>query len=340
MHRTGLVLDDRYQLHDTGQGHPERAERLAAIAKRLEQDGITSRTVRIPPKPADLESIAQIHDRRYIERVREACEHGERYIDTPDSAICTRSYEIALLAVGGLLELADAVATGRCANGFAAVRPPGHHAERNRSMGFCLFNNVAIAAKHLQQKHGYQKILIVDWDVHHCNGTQHSFDRDPTVFVCSLHQHPSTCYPGTGWPHEIGEGRAKGTKMNLPMSPGLGDEAYRRAFQESFLPAARKFRPNFILISTGFDAHTRDPLAGMNLTIEGFNYMQRATLDLAAEQCGGRAVSTLEGGYNLQALAECVSSHVNIMIEYAGKVTTRQDSATQPASRPVGAAKE
>ncbi len=319
MQKTGLVLDDRYQLHDTGQGHPERADRLAAIAKKLEQDGLIAKTLRLPPKPADLDEIALIHDRRYIERVQETCRAGAPFIDTPDSAICSRSYEIALLAVGGMLTLVDAVAEGKCANGFAAVRPPGHHAERNRSRGFCLFNNVASAARHLLQKYGYEKILILDWDVHHGNATQHSFDRDPTVFYCSLHQHPSTCYPGTGWPHEIGEGRARGTKLNLPMNPGLGDEAYRKAFEESFLPAARKFQPNFILISAGFDAHTRDPLAGMNLTIEGFNYMQRATLDLAKEQCGGKAASVLEGGYNLQALSECVSDHVKIMIETAAQ---------------------
>ncbi len=334
MQKSGLVLDERYELHQTGQGHPERSDRLAAISKRLEQDGLVGKTVRIAPRFADVDSIAMIHDRRYVERVRETCLRGEPFIDTPDSAICSKSYEIALLAVGAVLELADAVATKRCANGFAAVRPPGHHAEHNRSMGFCLFNNIAIAARHLQRKHSYEKVLILDWDVHHGNGTQHSFDRDPTVFFCSLHQHPSTCYPGTGWPHEIGEGRAKGTKLNLPMNPGLGDEAYRRAFEESFLPAARKFRPEFILISAGFDAHTRDPLAGMNLTIDGFNYMHKATLDLAADVCEGRVLSILEGGYNLQALAECVSDHVEILIEYAARKTATATTKTA-ASRPT-----
>jgi len=337
MHKTGLVLDERYQLHDTGPGHPERAERLVAITRKLEQEGIAQRALRITPQPADTDTIALIHDRRYIERVRETCQRGDAYIDTPDSAICPKSYEIALLAVGGVVELAEAVAAGRCANGFAAVRPPGHHAEHNKSMGFCLFNNIAIAARHLQRRHGYEKVLILDWDVHHCNGTQHSFERDPSVFVCSLHQHPSTCYPGTGWPHEVGEGRARGTKLNLPMAPGLGDEAYRKAFEESFLPAAKKFQPEFVLISAGFDAHTRDPLAGMNLTIEGFNYMQRAALDLAKDHCGGRVMSVLEGGYNLQALAECVADHVKIMMEYAAQ--SPKHEKLEPATRPAEGAR-
>jgi acetoin utilization deacetylase AcuC-like enzyme len=319
MASTGLVTDERYRLHDTGPGHPERAERLIAIDKRLKADGLDKRAERITPKPADLEPIARIHDRDYIDRVRAECKNRLQYIDTPDSAVCPKSYEIALLAVGGLLQLVDAVATGKCGNGFAAVRPPGHHAERNRSMGFCLFNNVAIAARHLQQKHKVGKVLILDWDVHHGNGTQHSFEQDPTVFYCSLHQHPSTCYPGTGWPQETGKGAGAGTVLNLPMSPGLGNDAYHEAFEKQFLPAAMKFKPDFVLVSAGFDAHARDPLASMNLTVEGFNDMLRATLDLADKHCGGHLASVLEGGYNLDALAECVADHVKILIDRAAK---------------------
>jgi len=319
MAKTGLLLDKRYRLHDTGQGHPERPERLAAIDARLEREGLVVLAERIKPKPADLESIELIHDRDYIDRVRTTCKKQMRFMDTPDSAICPESYDIALLAAGGLLELVDAVASGKCANGFAAVRPPGHHAERKRSMGFCLFNNIAIAARHLQKKHKVGKVLILDWDVHHGNATQHSTEEDPTIFYCSLHQHPSTCYPGTGWPQENGKGAGAGTVLNLPMAPGLGDDAYREAFERKFLPAAAKFKPDFVLVSAGYDAHARDPLASMNVTLDGFNYMHTATLAFADEHCRGRYVSVLEGGYNLEALAECVADHVEILIQRAAK---------------------
>ncbi len=320
MPKTGLLVDERYTLHDTGPGHPERAERLEAIDRRLKSEGFYKRVERIKPAPADLDPIELIHDRTYIQRVRVTCKKGASFIDTPDSAICPKSYDIALLAVGGILQLVDAVMTGKCANGFAAIRPPGHHAERNKSMGFCLFNNIAIAARYLQEKHDVGKVLILDWDVHHGNGTQHSTEEDPTIFFCSLHQHPSTCYPGTGFPHEVGKGKGKGTVLNLPMAPGLGNDAYKEAFEKQFLPAANKFKPGFILVSAGFDAHARDPLASMNVTAEGFEYMAKATLDLAEKHCEGRVVSMLEGGYNLQALGECVSDHVTFLIEHAAKM--------------------
>ena len=186
-------------------------------------------------------------------------------------------------------------------------------------MGFCLFNNIAIAARHLQKKHKVGKVLILDWDVHHGNATQHSTEEDPTIFYCSLHQHPSTCYPGTGWPQENGKGAGAGTVLNLPMAPGLGDDAYREAFERKFLPAAAKFKPDFVLVSAGYDAHARDPLASMNVTGDGFNYMHTATLAFADEHCRGRYVSVLEGGYNLEALAECVADHVEILIQRAAK---------------------
>lgn len=322
MSKTGLVTDERYRLHDTGPGHPERADRLLAIDRQLAADGLLKKVKLIKATPAEHAPIEQIHDRQYIARVQATCKKSVRFIDTPDSAICPKSYEIALLAVGGLLNLVDAVMAGTCVSGFAAVRPPGHHAERRLSMGFCLFNNVAIAARHLQRKHKLEKILILDWDVHHGNGTQHTFEEDPTVFYCSLHQHPSTCYPGTGWPNETGQGAGKGTILNLPMMPGLGNDAYKEAFETSFLPAARKFKPDFVLVSAGYDAHARDPLASMNLTVEGFHYMHRATLALADACCKGRFVSVLEGGYDLRALAECVSDHVTTLIDHAAKKPT------------------
>ncbi|MBN1344442.1 MAG: histone deacetylase [Phycisphaerae bacterium] len=330
MPKTGLLVDERYQLHDTGPGHPERADRLVAIDRRLSTEGYYKRTERIKPVPAELSAIELVHDREYIARVQATCKTGADYIDTPDSAICPKSYEIAVLAVGGVLELVDAVMAGKCANGFAAPRPPGHHAERKLSMGFCLFNNIAIAARHLQKKHKVGKVLILDWDVHHGNGTQHSTEEDPSIFFCSLHQHPSTCYPGTGYPHETGRGRGAGSVLNIPMAPGLGNDAYREAFEKQFLPAAHKFKPDFILTSAGFDAHARDPLAAMNVTAEGFNYMLTAALDLADTYCNGRYVSILEGGYNLQALAECVGDHVRILIERAAK-TDKATTASKPA---------
>ncbi len=314
MRRTGVVWDERYLLHDTGPGHPERAARLRAILDALSKSDVSDHITRIPGEPVDTQWVAEVHDVEYIERVREACARGEGWIDVRETTICRKSYEIACLAVGGCLSAVEAVMAGRLDNAYCPVRPPGHHAERNRAMGFCLFNNTAIAACYLRKRHGLRRILILDWDVHHGNGTQHTFEADPGVFFCSIHEDPRYRFPGTGRAHESGSGPGLGTTLNLPMLPHATDSDVRSAYEESFVPAARAFAPEFILASVGFDAHVDDPLATLDLTDAGFEWLIRRTLALADELCGGRLVTILEGGYNLDVLGAGSVAHVRALL--------------------------
>ncbi len=307
---TGLVLDDCFLRHETGQGHPERPDRLRAIRSALQQAGLLEACARVEPEAVDPNAILANHTAAYVERLAEHCRTGSAYIDCLDSRICPASDEVARLACGAVLRVVDQVATGRLRNGFCALRPPGHHAEADRSMGFCLYNNIAIAAHHLIDQHDVQRVLILDWDVHHGNGTQHSFDSDPRVFCCSFHGHPATLYPGTGYESEVGSGAGRGTTLNITMMPGDGDAAYRKAFFGRFLTAARRFKPEFILVAAGFDAHRADPLALIELETSSFAWLTTETVALADELCGGRLVSMLEGGYDLQALGQCAVTHV------------------------------
>ncbi len=313
MTSTGLVLDDCFCRHDTGPGHAERPERIRAIATALQESDLIERCRRIEPLPAQKQWVLNNHTEDYFERLQVACQAGEQFIDTPDSIICPASFEIALLATGAVVKAVDAVARGELANAFCVVRPPGHHAERTMSMGFCLFNNIAVAARYLLEEHDVERLLILDWDVHHGNGTQNSFEGDPRVFYCSLHQHPDTLYPGTGYESERGTAAGEGSTLNLPMMPGSGDAEYRSAFEQMFRPAAREFGPQFVLISAGFDAHRADPLAQINLESASFEWLTRETLALADELCEGRYVSVLEGGYDLDALAESAAVHVDCL---------------------------
>ncbi len=315
MPTTGLVYDDRFLEHETGAGHPERPQRLAAIRRYLERTGLWSLPTRIEPFAADNELLLTNHTREYIDRLAAACIAGRSHIDCVDSAICPRSCEVARWAVGGVIRAVDEVMTGTLKNAFCAVRPPGHHAEADRSMGFCLFNNIALAARRLIAQHGLGRVLILDWDVHHGNGTQHSFDADPRVFYCSFHQHPATLYPGTGYADERGIGEGVGTTLNIPFLPGAGDREYREAFETLFLPAARAFDPQFVLISAGFDAHRDDPLAQINLETLSFEWLSREMTAFAKATCGGRLVSILEGGYDLDALGDCASIHLRALLE-------------------------
>jgi acetoin utilization deacetylase AcuC-like enzyme len=310
---TGFVYDPIYLKHDTGAGHPERPERLTAVVERLEQKGLLQRLVRLKPAPASLEWITTVHSPEYVERVRKSCQAGARYVDTPDAPTSRDSYEVALYAVGGVQAAVDAVMDGKVRNAFCAVRPPGHHALKDKSMGFCLFNNIAIAAKYLQKKHHLAKILIVDWDVHHGNGTQAMFYDDPTVFYFSTHQSPF--YPGTGGAEERGVGKGLGFTRNIPLAAGCGDADYKKAFLEELKPAAAAFRPDFILVSAGFDSAKGDLLGRMNLTPEGFAELTRIVKGIADQYCQGRLVTVLEGGYNLQSLAASVEAHVRVLAE-------------------------
>ena len=315
---TGLAYSPRFLEHVPGPTHPESPARLRAIYGGLEAAGLLGKFKAIDFVKAPVSELGRVHTASYIERVRHCCQSGAAWIDSPDSEICPDSYEVARLAVGAVLAGCDEVMAGVVTNALCLVRPPGHHAEADRSMGFCLFNNVAIAARRLQQVHGLQRILILDWDVHHGNGTQHVFESDPGVLYISLHQSPDTCYPGTGFAREQGTGMGKGATVNIPFEPGASDDDYRTIFMERLRPIIDRFSPEFVLVSSGFDSHTDDPLAGVCLSIEGLDFLLRQTCDAARRLCGGRLVVTLEGGYNLDVLAEGVSSQARILVA-AGK---------------------
>ncbi len=314
MRRTGYVWAERYLLHDPGSWHPERPDRLRAIQTALTESGVLELLVRLRPDYAPLEWVERLHDPEYIRRFKEACEQGKQILDTPDCGICRDSYMTALLAVGGVMLAVEKVMNGEVDNAFCAVRPPGHHAERDRAMGFCFFNNVAMGAVYLLENFGLERVAIVDWDVHHGNGTQHLFESDPRVFYVSLHEDPQHCYPGTGYRHEEGKGAGKGYTLNLPMPPRSDDSDYLRALKTEALPRLKQFAPQFLLISAGFDAHFKDPLAHMHLTREGYRDMAELLLDLAQETAGGKVVTVLEGGYNLEVLEECVENHIRLLL--------------------------
>ena len=311
MMKTAFASDPRFQNHATGQGHPERSSRLAHTLDHLQAKEWFASLQTVEAVRCETEWLARVHHRQLIERARASCEQGLPYLDTPDVAISAESFEVARLAAGTVLNLADEVAHGRVDNGFALVRPPGHHAEHNAALGFCLFNNIAIAARYLQDQHGLEKILIFDWDVHHGNGTQHLFEEDPSVFYVSTHQYPH--YPGTGAYSETGTGAGKGATLNCPMNAGAGNETYTQAFSETILPAIDAFGPDMILISAGFDAHQADPLGSINLTTEHYAWMTRRLMECADHHCNGRILSVLEGGYDLDALALSVAAHIGTL---------------------------
>ena len=310
---TGLVYDEACLRHRTSEGHPESPARLKAIAARLTEAGLMDRLVRLPARAAARRWLTTVHEAKYVDRVKAACARGEKRLDTSDTPISAGSFDAAAAGAGGVLNAVDAVMHRRVRNAFCAVRPPGHHATRDKAMGFCLFNNVAVAARYVQRKHRLEKVLIVDWDVHHGNGTQAAFYDDPSVMYFSVHQWP--LYPGTGRTTETGAGRGKGTTINVPLKAGAGDAEYRRVFTEVLLPRALAFKPDFVLISAGFDAHADDPLGGMKLTPKGFAELTRLVKRVADRCCRGRVVSVLEGGYNLPGLAASVEAHVAALAE-------------------------
>ena len=309
---TGLLYGDVYLRHETGPGHPERPERLRAIVRRLEQAGLLDRLTRIEPVPVEEQWLRTVHAASYVKRVERSCLADLGFVDSLDAPACNESYDVALAAAGGVLRAVDAVVEGKVQNAFCAVRPPGHHARPDQAMGFCLFNNVAIAARYLQQKHKLAKVLIVDWDVHHGNGTQEVFYDDPTVLYFGVHQYPF--YPGTGSTSEKGAGRGVGLTINVPLPAGSGDREYITAFHEKLEPAALDFGPDFVLVSAGFDAHERDLLGGMGVTTEGFAELTRIVKGIAERSCRGRLVSILEGGYGLEGLAASVEAHLGVLM--------------------------
>jgi len=307
--RTGFAYDPKFLAHDTGPGHPEQPARASAIMQHLARLDWFGQLVECAPRAADRRWLETVHTNDYIRRAAAACADGLPYLDSMDVAISAQSYDVALLAAGAPLALADALVAGDIDNGFALVRPPGHHAESDTALGFCLFNNVAILARYLQREHGFDKIAIVDWDVHHGNGTQHTFESDPSVLYVSTHQYPY--YPGTGAASERGEGAGSGSVVNCPMPAGATDEAYERAFSERIIPALDQFAPEVVLISAGFDAHRDDPLAEINLSTGAFAWMSERLIEIADRHADGRIISLLEGGYNLSRVGECVAAHLD-----------------------------
>ena len=308
---TGLVFHPDYLKHDSGTNHPESKKRLSALMAHLERKGLLAQLKSIQPRPASVEWIEAAHDPSYIKRVERMCEDDGGMLD-PDTHVGPDSYGAALMAAGGVMAAVDAVMNKKIKNAFCAVRPPGHHAERSKAMGFCIFNNVAVGARYVQKKWGLGRILIVDWDVHHGNGTQSIFWDDPAVFYFSTHQYPY--YPGTGSENEVGGGEGEGFTFNMPMYEGSGDLEYVEAFENIFYPLAVKFSPEFIFISAGFDAHQDDPLASINLSEAGFKKLTQVIVKLASKSCDGRLVSVLEGGYNLRSLSASVEKHIRVLM--------------------------
>lgn len=303
---TALVLDPIYKAHETAWDHPESPERLGAIEDAFRQSGLLDRTSLIPPRPATLEQIALAHDPAYADEVLRTITDGEPWLAGGDVSVCRRSGEVALLAAGGVIAAVDAVLSSRAANAFCAVRPPGHHATADQAMGFCIFNNVAVAARYAQKMHGIERVAILDWDVHHGNGTQDIFYSDGSVLFCSTHQSP--WYPGTGAVDECGSGPGEGLTMNRPFRAGAAMPEVGGAFVDDFLPAVRAFRPGLILISAGFDSRVGDPLGEFRLTDADFATLTRAVLDTARSVCDGRVVSVLEGGYSIPGLASSATA--------------------------------
>jgi acetoin utilization deacetylase AcuC-like enzyme len=315
MKKTGFLFDERYLLHKTGRYHPEVPERLKAIYKGIEEGGLLSRVTLISASFPETKWIEMVHDQGYMSRLEKACRSNETIFDSPDNQMCADTYETALLAVGGILETVRMVMEGTLDNAFCAVRPPGHHAETNRAMGFCFFNNVAIAARYLQNQWAVERIGIVDFDVHHGNGTQHIFEDDPSVYYYSIHQHPSFAYPGTGREFEHGKQMGHGYTKNSPMLPGRGDAEYQELIERDLFPAFETFQPEVLLVSAGFDAHREDDMSDMKVSTEGFSWIMRQLMTLANSHCKGRVISVLEGGYCLRRLPELARNHVEILLE-------------------------
>ncbi len=327
--KVGFCTSCRFLDHQTGPHHPERPDRLRAIFAAVRDAGMVTspypaggedvhfgisiphppHLIEIEPRAATVEEVLMVHAQRHIDRVRIRSQSGGM-LDNGDTPVSHDSYSVALLAAGAGLTCVDAIMSGQVKRAFAAVRPPGHHAEPNAAMGFCLFSNVAIAARYAQQQHHLSRIAIVDFDVHHGNGTQAAFFTDPSVFFASLHEDPHVLYPNSGFDWEIGAAAGRGHTLNVPMAPGADDATYLKAMHESVLPMLDSFKPQLLLVSAGFDAHRDDPLADINLTEDGFYQLTRLLVEVANRHCHGRLLSILEGGYNLRALGRSVIQHL------------------------------
>lgn len=300
---TTAYVYDEFNLKHTNYGHPETHRRLENTWNLLQSDGILERLQALESRPAPVDAITTVHDPGYVSRLEALSAKGGGRLD-PDTYVRAESYQAARLAVGGLLNITDAVLTGEADNGFALIRPPGHHARPHTGMGFCLFGNVAVAARHAQRQHGVDRVLIVDFDVHHGNGTQEMFYGDGTVLFFSIHQYPY--YPGSGDQDETGVGAGQGRTVNVPFPARVGNAGYLAALRQILVPLAQAYRPELILVSAGYDAHWMDPLAQHTVSIGGYAEMTQTLMELANEICEGRLVCTLEGGYNLEVLPHAI----------------------------------
>jgi acetoin utilization deacetylase AcuC-like enzyme len=311
MRSTAIVYDPLVRKHDPGPGHPEQPARFAAVLDHLRYTGTIDLLEHLEPTPADDDCLALAHDRAYVELVKREVGSNRSQLSTGDTDISGSSLDAARLAVGSVSLAVDAVLESRFKNAFCLVRPPGHHAESNRGMGFCLFNNVALGAKYAQKRYGVERVLIVDWDVHHGNGTQQIFYGDPSVYFFSTHQSP--WYPGTGDASERGAGDAEGTTRNCPLPAGSGRDQIVAAIRDVLLPEAREFHPDLVIISAGFDSRINDPLGRFLLQDADFVEMTERLLDFADSKAGGRVVSVLEGGYNFSGLASAADAHIKTL---------------------------
>ncbi len=310
---TGIVKDWRYLEHKMGDYHPESPERLEVVYRMLEQHPVFSSFPTIEPRPATEEEVTLIHTKAYFDEIKATAGRERVYLD-PDTSTSPRSFEVACLAAGGVLKAADLIMEGNLDNGFALVRPPGHHAEASQAKGFCIFNNIAIAAQYLIEKYKLRRILIIDWDLHHGNGTQHAFYSRSDVLYFSVHQFPY--YPGTGFWNEIGSGGGEGFTINVPLGPGKTDADYLHIFERLLFPVAAVYQPEFILVSAGFDIFAGDPLGGMSISAAGFAGLTAAVMKMARPWAQGRLLVTLEGGYSLEGLEAGVG---NVLVTLAGQ---------------------
>jgi acetoin utilization deacetylase AcuC-like enzyme len=326
MGKTAVVVDKEYLKHQPGESHPERPERVKVLLD-LADELDRGRFPLLAPKPAQRADIEATHGKEYVRLIEATAVHDAYALDG-DTMTCRDSFAVSVLAVGGFLNLIDAIAAQEIANGFALVRPPGHHALRHRAMGFCLFNTMAIGAEYVKRVHGAKKIMIMDWDVHHGNGTQDAFYDDPSVLFISTHQFPF--YPGSGAINETGAGAGAGFTINIPLPAGCADAEYLEVFQEVVVPVAERFAPDWILVSAGFDPHRRDPLGGMGVTETGFGAMAKRLLGLAEKFAGGRIAFLLEGGYDLAALKNSVAAVLSAM---QNSVTSADERLNVSASR-------
>ncbi len=312
MNKTGYASDPFYLKHETA-SHPENPGRLTAIQNRLESSEFYNNLIPIQPRKATAEEIAMVHDSNYVASVKKSCADEVRSLGA-DTVISPDSYDAALLSAGAGMNAVDQLIAGNIHNAFCAVRPPGHHAEHDHAMGFCLFNNVGVVARYAQRTKGLNKIFIFDWDVHHGNGSQHAFYNDPSVYYSSAHQYPF--YPGTGAREETGAGDGLGTTLNLPMNAGADDDNYLSAVENKLIPEIQRHKPDLIIISAGFDAHQNDPLAQVQLTTDCFGKMTELLMSVAADVCDGRLLSMLEGGYDYRALSDSVQLHTQTLLTF------------------------